>query len=152
MAKILVAGNVFVIQSDIQLEKLRKLEKYQPDALKIFDDNGSILFAVGTGSASISKIGISFSEASHDEKKLACVTQPIPTGTEDVKSYIADRIGHSFLNLQKIEAGIGNALIQVEKDLQAIMSSISLVTSEEITVATSNLARIQTEGGEQDDD
>lgn len=149
MAKIFIAGNVFVVQSSVQLEKLRLLEKYRPESLKLKDEDGNVVFVVGTGSGSINNIGVSFKDASHDEHKLACITLPVPFGTEDAKKYVADYVGLSFLNLQNIESRLEAALEDIEDDMAEILGSITYMADAAQTPLTqSGNADGNTDGGE----
>jgi len=125
MAKIFITGNVFVIKSTISLEKLKLLEKYRPEALKLKNEEGEAIFGVGTGSSNISKNGASFKEATLDEAKLACMTLPFPAGTENAKECVKDFLGLSFLNLQKVERGYEAALRGIEDDMALIEENIA---------------------------
>ena len=101
MAKIIIAGNVFVVTSSHSLESIKLLEKYRPDALILKDDKGEPVFKVGTGTnASINKNGVCFNAATHDDQKLACMTFPIPPDTEDAKNYTTEFVGQAISDPQ----------------------------------------------------
>ncbi len=117
-AKINIAGNVFVITSAYSLEQLKQVERYRPEALTLKDEDGNVTFAVGTGSSSFGKIGVSFNDTTYDEHKLACITLNIPNGTQDAKQYVADYVGMAFLKLQNIEARLSGVLEEIE-DIEA---------------------------------
>lgn len=125
MAKITIAGDVFIITSSKTLDQLKQLEKYFPKALVLEDENDKPYFAVGTGSGSINKNGISFNGATPDEHKLAYMKQDIPAGVADAKQYVADHVGTAFLNLQRVEARLGDALNEMEKAKEEVLKNIT---------------------------
>ena len=119
MAKVTIAGNSYVITSSVAMEDLETVKKYRPAALAITDEETKeTLFKVGVGATSASDFGISFGGVTNDEKKLATATLPIPSDVEDAKEYVLDKAGLAIANLNKVEAGISEALkeIKVERD------------------------------------
>jgi len=125
MANITIAGNSYVIASDIPMADLEKVRKYRPSALTLADeDTKEIYFKVGVGSNSISEHGISFGGISNDEEKTAAATLSIPADTEDVKDYVLDKAGLAIANLNKVERNISAALNEIKAEHNAIEESI----------------------------
>lgn len=132
MAKIVIAGDAAVITSKAKLEDIKTLEKYRPKALVLTETNDDgkkeVAFRVGTtaGTGDVSKFGISFGSASHDEAKLATLTVGIPSSVEDAKEYAAEHFGYAVMLLNKVEEGFETALEAVKAEKDAVMSNISL--------------------------
>ena len=127
MAKITIAGSSYVITSAVAMSDLETVRKYRPSALEITDpDTKETLFKVGIGSSSISDYGISFGGVSNDDEKLAAATLPIPSDVEDAKEYVLDRAGLAIANLNKVEAGIAEALAEIRAERDTIAESIKV--------------------------
>lgn len=129
MAKVTIAGNSYVITSEVSMTDLETVKKYRPSALAITDtDTKETLFKVGLGSSSISDYGVSFGGVSNDDEKLATATLPIPADAEDAKEFVLDKAGLAIANLNKVEAGILEALdeIRVERDVIAENIKVSV--------------------------
>lgn len=129
MATIKIAGNVAVIESAVPLDTLKRIEKYRPKALQLFDDAKEPYFAVATskGDGSVSRYGVSFGQASYGEGRNAVVTIDIPEGVEDVKAWVEDKVGTAILNLNKVEAQLDDACAEIDDELAAIRDHITIV-------------------------
>ena len=131
MAKITIAGDSIVITSGKTLEEIKNLEKYRPKALVLYesDENGnkSEVFRVASGSSGvINRNGAVFASATHDEKKLATVTVPIPAGTVNAVDYAAEKFGRAVVLLNRVEEGLEEAVKAVAADKAAILSCITV--------------------------
>ena len=127
MAKVTIAGNSYVVTSAVSMADLETVKKYRPSALAITDpETKETLFKLGLGSNSISDYGICFGGVSNDEAKLATSTLSIPHGTEDAKDFILDKAGLAIANLNKVEAGIAEALDEIKAERDAIVGSIKV--------------------------
>ena len=127
MANITIAGNSYVIASDIAMADLETVRKYRPSALALVDDESKeTIFKVGIGSNSLSEHGVSFGGVSNCEGKAATATLPIPDGTKDAKVYIIDTAGTALVNLRKIEAGIAGVLDEIKSEHESIAESITV--------------------------
>ena len=84
------------------------------------------LFRVGIGTSSLNDFGVSFGGVTNDEAKLATATLPIPSDVEDAKEYVLDLAGLAIANLNKVEAGIANALVEINEERAAISESITV--------------------------
>ena len=127
MAKTTIAGNSFVITSEVSLADLETVQKYRPSALALIDEETKeAYFKVGIGASSANEHGISFGGVTNDEKKLATATLPIPSDTEDAKEYVLDKAGLALANLAKVEAGIATALADIKKERETIAANIKV--------------------------
>ena len=128
MSKILIAGNALVIEAGYTLEQLKTVEKYQPKALCLYDEDGKMTFKVATGEAgSISTFGATFASASKTNSKKAVITMTIPDYVEDAYAFAEDEVGLAIVNLNKVEAGLAAALAKVETDKAAVRANIVMV-------------------------
>jgi hypothetical protein len=128
MATITIAGNCYVVTSEIALADLELIRKHRPKALKIVDEESKEdLFAVALGGNSLSNFGVSFSGASHDEKKLATVTLPIPADVEDAQEFVTEKAGVALVNLNRIEDGLGDVLEHIRGEHKKVKDSITVI-------------------------
>ena len=133
MAKITIVGDAMVVNSTKKLEDIKRLEKYEPSALMLFETNDEgkkePVFAVGstTGEGSIGCYGASFASTTRDGQGLASITLKIPTDVGDVKQYAVEKIGKAILLLNKVEEQIDEALAQVDSDMEVMLSNIEIV-------------------------
>ena len=127
MANITIAGNSYVITSEISMADLETVKKYRPSALALTDaETKETTFKVGIGSNSISDYGISFGGVSNGEEKLAAVTLSIPSDVKNAREYVLDRAGLAIANLNKVEVGIAAALEEIKTERDIIAESIKV--------------------------
>jgi hypothetical protein len=104
--RVKIAGNAVVLTSELKFETIKKLEKYNPDALCLVEnrkDEEVEIFRIQTGAkASISKYGIVFATA--NKNGCANVTFMIPEDITDKVSYVKDNYATILLMLKDIEA------------------------------------------------
>lgn len=130
MAKITITGDALVITSSAKMETLKKLAKYAPKALSLFEKDEESgkkqeVFKVAIGATgSVSVYGVTFSGTTHDDDKLATVTVMIPNGIEDAKEYAAEHYGNAIISLNKVEKQFAAALAEVDANKAAIMENI----------------------------
>jgi hypothetical protein len=98
MAKVNIAGNSYVITSDVSMADLETVKKYRPNALAIIDEETKeTTFKVGIGStSSVNDHGVTFSGVTNNEAKLATATLSIPANSleeGDAKDYVLDKAG-----------------------------------------------------------
>ena len=127
MSKVTIAGNSYVVTSDVAMADLEAVKKYRPSALILIDEETKeTYFKVGLGSSSINDFSISFGGVTNDEKKLATATLSIPSDVEDAKEFVLDKAGLALANLNKIEAGITGALKDIKAERDAIAANIKV--------------------------
>lgn len=108
--KTIVAGNDFIVKSDLTVEQLRTVETYEPDALKLFDDKGNVTFQVAVSdsetSGMVTKYGITFC----DLPTLDGYAHATMTVNGDIGEFINDVVLTKFVaplaNLKTIEEKI----------------------------------------------
>lgn len=130
-AAIKIVGGVAVIESALKLEDIKKLAKYRPAALRLFEGTGKdkeevFVIGAGRGYGSISTYGASFGGHTTTDGK-ATITIEIPEGTEDPKAYIADKVGVAILNLNKVEAQFEAANADIDQEIAAINANITVM-------------------------
>ena len=127
MAKVTIAGNSYVITSEVSMSDLETVKMYRPSALALTDpETKETLFKVGIGVSSMNDYGISFGGVSNGENKLASATLPIPADIEDAKEYVLDKAGLAIASLLKIEEGIADALEDIRAERDAIAANIKI--------------------------
>lgn len=130
MAKITVVGSMVIVRSTLTLEEIALVEKHRPDALAIKDEEGEVVFRVGTtkGTGAIGAYGVSFGESSRDDKKNAVVTLGIADlgEDEDIREIIADELGAPLAKLNKIESGIAEVIEGIKAEKQAVIDAITI--------------------------
>ena len=130
MAKIVIAGEAVVVTSAIKLEDLCKVAKYRPDALvlKGGEDGKEPIFRIGvcSGTGKINKYGAEFGAETHDDAKLATITLVTDALEGDIREAVAEAIGASILNLNKLEETIPAVLAEIDAEKAAILGNITV--------------------------
>lgn len=131
MARIVVVNNAVIVTSSLSLGDIKVVQKYRPEALTAYDENGEPTFAIAAtnGAGRITKYGVEFGEATRDEAKLATLTIILEGATEveDVRSAVAEAIGTPVMKLNKIEAVLAPIIAEVKAERKAIEDSIQIV-------------------------
>jgi len=101
-----ISGASAVLVSDIALDDWKKVEKFEPDALRIVDEEGDTVFRVMTGgtAGSADNNGVCFGEYTNSGK--ATVTALFDTDIDDKIAAVKDMMGNALLDLNDIEEGI----------------------------------------------
>ena len=128
MAKIQVLGDSIVITSAIKAEDIKLVERYNPKALELRDEEGAVYFKVAVGSGSISKYGISFGGIARDGSGAATLTLAFEGATEPdkVKDQIADAFGVAIANLNAIEAGLPAVIEGIAAQKAEVVANITV--------------------------
>lgn len=126
MAKIKTLGNAVVIQAGIKLADIEKLKKYNPAALELKggEDGKEVVFAVATGTPSVSKYGICFGHADAEGNAVVTVLEEVPA--DKAKDYLADKYGYALTCLAAIEGEIPTAIANVDTQIAAIKANIEI--------------------------
>ena len=127
-ATAVINGSAMVIASSATPEQLKTMKKYRPQALKLYEGEGSakkevFMVSIGPGTGFISKDGAIFSERTNKDGK-ATITMDIPEDVTDVKEWAADALGVSILNLRKTEKQFATMLADVQKEKEAVAAAI----------------------------
>ena len=130
MAKVTIAGEAVVITSALKLSDLRTIAKYRPDALTLKggEDGKEPIFRVGVccGTGKINKYGAEFGAETHDDAKLATITLVSNNLEGDIREAVAEAVGTSILNLNKLEETLPAVLAEIEAEKNAILSNITV--------------------------
>ena len=130
--KVTVAGDAAVVTSEASFEELKNVEKYNPEALKIYEGEGKdreLVFVVGTtvpGHGSIGTYGVSFDAKSRDNAKKAQLTISVAGAPDDVKKYISDKYGKALSSLKLVEAGLPGAIAKIAEEQAAIQALVEV--------------------------
>jgi hypothetical protein len=130
MYKVQIAGDSIVVTSSMKLEELQLIEKNRPEALKLREEDGKMIFVVSVGTPSINpKNSITFASESHDGTGLASVTLKIPEGTKDAKEYIVDNYSGALDMLKKIEDKLPAVIRELNTARDTLRDSIVTISS-----------------------
>ncbi|MDD6530651.1 MAG: hypothetical protein PUF41_11855 [Prevotella copri] len=127
MANIIITGSAIVLKSDLTLDTIKKLKKYDPSALKIQDEKERLLFKVDVaaeGNGSVCEKAIFFAPVTHDAEKKATVTMSIPDSVTNAAEYAADLLGSSFNALEGLEDTMSAAAVEVDAKKAAMLEKI----------------------------
>lgn len=105
MSKIKVNGIAVTITSELSMEDIKFLSKYEPDALAIFEgdeDAQEEIFRVFYGIESqVADLGVVF--ARDNAKGKAEITVLVPEQVKDVKKYVTENFFGAIRNLNAVE-------------------------------------------------
>ncbi len=129
MAKIVIAGDAVVVKSELKLEDIKTIAKYQPKALVLMggEDNKEQLFRIGvtTDAGDINVNGASFGKADADGKAtITMVMTGVPT--EKAKDWVADKLGAAIMNLNALEGKLPEVLSGISAQRATVMENISV--------------------------
>lgn len=128
MAKVKVTGNAVVVISELTLEAINTIQKYRPKALTLLGgENGKepiFRISATSGEGDINCNGASFGCATHDAAKKACISFLAPNMGENVKEWVADKLGGALINLGKLEEALPEVLQQITAEKAAVMENI----------------------------
>lgn len=128
MAKVKVTGNAVVVISDLTLDAIKEIQKYRPKALTLMggEDGKEPIFRISatTGEGDINCNGASFGCTTRDEAKKACISFLAPGMGDNVKEWVADKLGGALANLSKLEELLPGVLKAVSAERAAIMDCI----------------------------
>lgn len=132
MAKIRTIGAAVVFTSDIKLDDVKFLAKYDPEALKLYKGEGKdreldFVAAIGGEAGKVNAYGVEFAKNTNDPDGRAQVTLMQTFGGksgEELKGEIADAYGVAIKKLSALEATIPAALERVKADRAAVIAQI----------------------------
>lgn len=128
--KLGIMSGAFHLTSEITVEDILLLKKYNPDALCIKGDDGNIKFAIGytEGRSCVAGFGVTFGAKSLSDGK-ASVTGLLPTNldtTEKAKDYVAETFGGVVAYLEELECTVPRAARDVRDKKQSLINSITV--------------------------
>lgn len=129
MAKIKTLGASVVVVSSVKLEDLKKLKKYDPEALILHggEDGKDELFRIGltNGKGSLGEYGAEFSPAVQDGYATITIDRDDLT-KELTADAVCDQYGVALAMLIELEAQIPEALAKAEARRAAVMENIDI--------------------------
>lgn len=126
MANIAIAGNALVVKSSMALEDLKRIARFKPEALRLYEDD-FVAFEITVGDKpGLNKFGATFRDATFDEEKKAVITMTINPGDQDAKEYVADTYGLAISQLNKVEQVLPGALQEIDETRAEIMNGITV--------------------------
>lgn len=128
--KISIISGAYSLTSELKVEDIVLLKKYNPDALSIKDEDGNTKFAIGysEGKPSVSSFGITFGSKSFEGGK-ASLTKSLPANMSDAataKDYVAEEFGAVVAYLKQLEESVPEAVKKIKDDKKAIVDSITV--------------------------
>lgn len=115
MAKITVNGDALTIATNITVEQYEKVMNFNPDLLKIKDEEGNELYRVAYTpfvKGECSKYGITLT-SSTPEGKMFLTTENVVVGThtsyEEERKMIIEKYARIINNINMVEAAIASA-------------------------------------------
>lgn len=125
--KIIPDTGKYVINTNIAKEDFDLLKKYNPDALKIKDEEGNDVFAIGytEGKSNAASFGVTFGGV--DRNGCLVANFDIPAGEDHLQEYVADAIGSVITNLAAIERSIPTTAATVKTNRADLIASIEIV-------------------------
>lgn len=129
-ASAVVVGGALVITSSATPDEIRTIKKYRPNALKLFEGEGThkeqvFMIGIEDGLGSINKYGAIYSDRT-DKNGKATITISIPEYEEDPKAWAEEMLGVSILHLRKTEKQFAEMLEDVKKEKEAVAAAISV--------------------------
>ena len=130
MANIKVAGDAIVLTSELKLEDIKLVRKYQPKALTIYgekDGKEYPEFSIGAynGEGCITKDGITFGRASRDGG-FAQITMKMPDEEGDPKEIVAELIGAAVMKLGYFEDMLPGVIDDITSEHDAMLEMIEI--------------------------
>lgn len=128
MANIKIFGDSFTVVSEIELETIKALKKFKPEALTLKDQDGNEVFAVTQGAIGmVSKYGVVFTSV--DANGFATVTLGLPTGlsNEEKINHVKETVAEALVKLNTLEDQIVEQASKLGQILNAVAGSIEIV-------------------------
>jgi len=126
MAKITIVGDSFTVTSALALKDIKKIQKYRPELLSLYDKDQNELYQMRheADTSSFKPFGVVF--PSEDSEGFATVTLPIPLGTQDKKRYVSDNYAYALINLNLLEDMLKEDLVELDEQINKVEASITI--------------------------
>lgn len=109
---------VVVFNTELTKEALEKLARHNPKALKLNDEEGNEIFAIGFGPASITEYGICFDRVDSNGKALVTVSATMEPAE------IAEEFAAILVKAKEVEEKAVAAYQELEAQLLEVANSI----------------------------
>lgn len=129
MAKLNVMGDTIQITSDVTREEMERVERYAPEVLKLFDDEGNEIFGVGIGNASFSKYGVCFCSETTEGKLFMTTNNPVldHSDADKERKAIVRHFAPVLSKLQAVEANVSSAMEALDEVEAEVEEAITFV-------------------------
>ena len=126
--KTTIVMNECVISSELTMEELKKIEKFQPEKLEVIDpETKAVKFKVATGDrGSVGTYGITFNCETAEGKKAAVKIPVCGETVDEKKAYIAENYGAALAQVKAMEDGLKTTFKAIEDELKAIAEGITV--------------------------
>lgn len=131
--KAIVKYNNLFITSAYDIETLKKVKKFRPDALVLYKGEGKekepVCAIAVSGSTSANNNGICFAKDSITTPKVAAMSIELPADLKSVDAineWVRDRLGLAIVNCTKIEEQIAEAMTSIAADEAAMNAAITI--------------------------
>lgn len=143
MSKINVNGTAVKITSELKLEDIKFLEKYDYDALAIFegneDDVVEVFRVLTSVEGDIASNGIAFGRA--NKKGYAELTIKVADKVEDVKKWSLDNLFKQVNCLNEIEANAKERIAELKKAFAEFEESIECDDEDAVKSVTKKVTK-----------
>ena len=125
-ARIYIVGATAVLVSGVKLEDWKLVEKHNPEALTMVEENGEPAFKVTCGNqgGSVNRFGICWGHHT-SEDDCATVTTLLSSDVEDKRQAVTDIMGAALLALLDLEKTIPETVEGIREELKQIDSLIT---------------------------
>lgn len=122
MAKLNVLGDAVQLKSALTTEEIATVKTFDPERLKLKDEEGNELFSISLGHASISKYGIVFCSTDAEGKAYVTTENSVTdhSNPELEKAFLVKEWAPILANLTKLEGQVALAL----EDIAAMEASV----------------------------
>lgn len=131
MSKIKIAGNAIVVESDLKLEDIKTVKRYNEAALVLMEGEGDFkepVFAIDVttrGLGLINANGAEFGGAT--DAGNAIITMVVPGTVTDVKKWVGENLTGAIMRLNALEKVVAEVLTKIVADQKAVMDAIVTV-------------------------
>ena len=129
MASLSIVGDQAVLKTNMKLDTIKLLEKFDPKALVLRDAEGEVKFGVASSERvnHIPSFGVTFSKASDDGTAfISFPAPPVPEGVQP-KQHYAKLFGMVLANLKTVEHQVGAAAADVDRQLSEAAEDINIL-------------------------
>jgi hypothetical protein len=129
MSKTTIVGNAIVVTSSLKLEDLKKVAKYRPKALTLYEDEEPVfVLKVGDDTGRIDKYGAVFAGKTSDPEGHATITMIYSNLADgaDIREEVAETFGYALLNLNKIEDSLPTVIEELANEHARILENIAM--------------------------
>ena len=115
----------YVVTSSISKDNFDIVKKYNPDALKLFDEDGNVTFAISFNPerSSVSKVGVTFGQK-NEEGFLQAVGDIMASEAQSSKDFVADVIAPAYEHLRKLENQVNDAAREAMESHTSLVNTI----------------------------